>query len=1159
MTTTLNDPQIDVFEFLNRLRQQDVEVWAEGERLRFSAPKGALTPELRAELGRRKSEILALLHTAGDRGRVPLERVARTEELPLSFSQLRLWFLEQFEPGTVAFHMPEAVRLIGRLDVAALGRSLREIGSRHESLRTTFGAVEGRPVQVIAPEPRIEMPVVDLRALPREGKEKEAEVLALVAARTCFDLERGPLVRTVLLKLDEAEHIFLITFHHLVFDRWSMGVFLAEMTALYKAFSSGPEAFSSGPEAWMGPSPLPELAIQYADFAHWQRQWLQGEVWERLLDYWRRQLDDAPAVLELPCDRPRPPVRTENGARQPAFLPAELTTALKKLCRERDVSLYMVLLAASKVLLWRWTGQKDLSVGTVIANRNRPELEPLIGFLLNTLVLRTQLEGMPGFDALLERVREVALGAFAHQELPFEQLIEELQPERELAYAPFFQVMVVLQNTPTPGIELAGLTTELLDYEGVVTANSDLGFWLWEDGDTIGGYSEYNTDLFDSVTILRMFDELRSLLEAIVREPTRSLARLPILPPAARHQLFGEWNDVPAPPRDEACFHELFEAQAERIPDEVALVFEQTELNYGELNARANRLAHYLRRLGVGPETGVGIFLEYSPEMVVAALGVMKSGGAFLPLDATHTRQRIGELLEGAEVAALLTQEELRGDLPATFQPPVVCLDADWEEISRESAENLPPLARPANLVYRVYTSGTTGRPKGVMISHAALMNIFHGHRLAYGLDGDMAHLQMASFSFDVFVGDMVRAFGTGGKLVMCPRDILLLPDELYAFMRRQGANAAEFVPAVLRGLMEHAVKSGQDLDFMRLIAVASDVWYVREYDQLRRQLAPNARVSGTYGVTEVNIDSTTFQSDVAALPLDACVPVGRPFAGNPLFILDRHGNPAPPGALGEMCIGGIGVARGYFDRPADTAEKFIPDAWSGAPGTRLYRTGDRVRYLHDGNVEFLGRVDFQVKIRGFRIEPGEIEAILGEHPEVVQGVVMAREEPPGNRHLVAYIVSHADPAPATSELRRFLKERLPDYMVPAVFVYLDALPLNKNNKVDRQRLPAPTPGEAEEKDYTAPRTPLEEALAEIFQEVTGAERVGADDDFFELGGHSLLATQVVSRVREVFEIELPVRSLFESPVVSELAVIIGNELIARVEGLSESEAEALL
>ncbi|MCP4656313.1 MAG: non-ribosomal peptide synthetase, partial [bacterium] len=545
----------------------------------------------------------------------------------------------------------------------------------------------------------------------------------------------------------------------------------------------------------------------------------------------------------------------------------------------------------------------------------------------------------------------------------------------------------------------------------------------------------------------------------------------------------------------------------------------------------------------------------------------------------THTRQRIGELLEGAEVAALLTQEGLRGDLPATFQPPfdgpssdngpqaapsqrlrptaasektpVVCLDADWEEISRESGENLPCLARPSNLVYRVYTSGTTGRPKGVMISHAALMNIFHGHRLGYGLDGDMAHLQMASFSFDVFVGDMVRAFGTGGRLVMCPRDILLLPDELYAFMRRHGANAAEFVPAVLRGLMEHAENSGQDLDFMRLVAVASDVWYVREYDQLRR-LAPSARVSGTYGVTEVNIDSTTFQGDVTTLPLDACVPVGRPFAGNPLFILDRHGSPAPPGSLGEMCIGGIGVARGYFNRPADTAEKFVPDAWSGTAGTRLYRTGDRVRYLHDGNVEFLGRVDFQVKIRGFRIEPGEIEAILGEHPEVVQGVVMAREEIPGNRYLAAYVVSHAEPAPATSELRRFLKERLPDYMVPAIFVHLDALPLNKNNKVDRHRLPAAAAGEVEEKDYTAPRNPLEEALAEIFQEVTGTERVGADDDFFELGGHSLLATQVVSRVRETFEIELPVRSLFESPVVSELAVIIGQELLARVEGLSE-------
>ncbi|MCP4659061.1 MAG: AMP-binding protein, partial [bacterium] len=760
MTTTPNDPQIDVFGFLDHLRQHEVEVWAEGERLRFSAPKGALTPELRSELARRKSEILALLHTAGDRGSVSLERVSRTGELPLSFSQLRLWFLEQFEPGTVAFHMPEAVRLTGPLDVVALRRSLRGIVSRHESLRTTFGAVEGRPVQVIAPEPRIELAVVDLRALPREERERQAEGLALVAARTCFDLERGPLVRTVLLRLDEAEHIFLITFHHLVFDRWSMGVFLGEMAALYKAFSSGADART-------GPSPLPELTIQYVDFAHWQRRWLEGEVREALLDHWRRQLADGPEILALSTVRSRPPIRTETGARRPVVLSAALTAALKKLCRERDVSLFMVLLAACKVLLWRWTGQPDLSVGTVIANRNRPELEPLIGFLLNTLVLRTDLRGAPGFDALLDRVREVALGAFAHQELPFEQLIEELQPERELSYAPFFQVMVVVQNTPTPGIELAGLEAELLDYEGVVTANSDLGFWLWEDGDEIGGYTEYNTDLFDTVTILRMFEQLRSLLEAVARDPARSISRLPILSPAARHQLFGEWNDVPAPARGEECFHQLFEARAERTPELVALTFEEVELNYGELNARANRLARYLRRLGVGPEIGVGVFLDYSPEMVVAALGVMKSGGAFLPLDATHTRQRIGELLEGAEVAALLTQEGLRGDLPATFQPRVVCLDADWEEISRESGENLPCLARPSNLVYRVYTSGTTGRPKGVMISHAALLNLFHGHRLGYGPDGDIAHPQMASFSFGVCVGGMPRPSGTGGRLVM--------------------------------------------------------------------------------------------------------------------------------------------------------------------------------------------------------------------------------------------------------------------------------------------------------------------------------------------------------------------------------------------------------
>jgi len=1143
---------LSTFELLAHLRQLDIRLRAEGDQLRFNAPKGALTADLRAELARRRSEFLAVLRAAGDGGGEPIGRVGRDGDLPLSFSQLRLWFLEQFEPGTTAYHMPEAVRLRGPLDVAALRRSLGEMVRRHESLRTTFDARAGQPIQVIAGEPRHEMPVVDLERLEPRARERTAERLALRSAVRIFDLKRGPLLRTMLLRLDAAEHVFVLNIHHLVFDRWSMGVFLGEMAALYAAFAAG------------RPSPLAELEIQYADFAHWQRQRLQGEILETLLGYWRQQLADAPGVLRLPTDRPRPPVRTETGARHDIALSVSLTAALKKLSGEHDVTLFMVLLAACDVLLWRSTGQRDLSVGTVIANRTRPELEQLIGFLLNTLVLRADLKGNPGFDALLQRVRQIALGAYAHQELPFERLIEDLRPERELSYTPFFQVMVVVQNTPAPGIELAGLDAAILDYQGVAAANSDLGFWMWEEGERLTGYLEYNTILFDAVTVRRMFEQLRDLLAAVVRDPARPISELPVHGPAARHQLFVEWNDVPAPRRGETadCFHELFESRVAGAPEAIAVVLEDVALTYGEVNARANRLARRLRRLGVGPEVRVAVFAEYSPEMVVAVLAVMKSGGAFVPLDATHARQRIGELLAGT--AVVLTQKSLAGDLPGDLAAPVVFLDAG-EEVSRESGENLPRLARRSNLAYMVYTSGTTGRPKGVMITHAALMNIFHGHELAYRLDGGMAHLQMASFSFDVFTGDVVRALGTGGKLVMCPRDIILLPGDLYAFMRRHRADTAEFVPAVLRGVMQQAEETGGDLDFMRLIAVASDVWYVREYDKLRRRLAPRALVSGTYGVTEVNIDSTTFQSAfrgvATSLPLDAYVPVGRPFTGNPLFVLDRRGQPVPQGALGELCIGGIGAARGYSGQPAATAGKLVPDALSGAWGARLYRTGDRVRSLHDGNVEFLGRVDFQVKIRGFRIEPGEIEAILDEHPEVAQAVVIAREDVPGNRYLAAYVVSRAPATgpPEAGELRRFLKDRLPDYMIPAVVVHLDALPLNDNNKVDRRRLPAPAAGEVAQREHTPPRTGIEEALAEIFRKVTGAGRVGVDDDFFALGGHSLLATQVISRVRETFEVELPLRTFFELPTVAELGLWIEEALIARVEELSEQEIEALL
>jgi amino acid adenylation domain-containing protein len=1141
---------MSTFELLAHLRGLDVRLRAEDGQLRFSAPKGALTVDLRAELARRKQEVLAVLRAAGDDGGEPIGRAPRDGELPLSFSQMRIWFLEQLEPGTTAWHLPEAARLRGPLEVGALRRSLHEVVRRHESLRTTFDSRAGQPIQVIAREQRLDVPVVDLERLPREVGEGVTERLALCSARRTFDLKRGPLIRTLLLRIAAAEHVFLVNIHHLVFDRWSMGVFLGEMAALYAAFSAG------------RPSPLPEPAVQYADFAHWQRQRLRGETLEGLLGYWRRQLAGVPGALPLPTDRPRPPFRTETGARRRVALSAALTSALRRLCTEHGVTLFMALLAACDVLLWRLTGRRDLCVGTVIANRVRPELESLIGYLLNTLVLRADLRGDPGFDALLERTRQAALGAYAHQELPFERLIADLRPERELAYAPFFQVMSVVQNTPAPGIDLAGLDATVLDYGGIAAANSDLGFWTWEEDGRLAGYVEYNTTLFDAVSALRTFGELRTLLEAVVRRPEQRISELPVLPAAARHQLFVEWNDVPAPRADGAgFFHELFESRVERGPEATAVVLEETALSYGELNARANRLARLLRRLGVGPEVRVAVFLEYSLEMVVAVLGVMKSGGAFVPLDAAHARQRLVELAQGA--AVVLTQESLADDVPGDLAAHVVLLDAG--EPSREDGENLAPLARPSSLAYTVYTSGTTGRPKGVMISHASLMNIVHGHRVAYGLDESMAHLQMASFSFDVFTGDLARALGTGGKLVMCPRDLVLLPGELLAYVRRHRANAAEFVPAVLRGLVRQAEDAGTGLDFIRLIAVASDVWYVREYEELRRRLAPRARVSGTYGVTEVNIDSTTFQSafrDAAtSLPLDAYVPAGRPFAGNPLYLLDRQGLAVPPGAVGEMCIGGAGVARGYYGQPAATARKFVPDALGDVPGARIYRTGDRVRSLHDGNVDFLGRVDFQVKIRGFRIEPGEIEASLDEHPDVAQAVVIAREDVPGNRYLAAYVVARPSAArpPEAGELRRFLKERLPDYMVPAVFISLDALPLNENNKVDRRRLPAPAGAETGATEPTAPRTDIEEALAEIFQQVTGAPRVGVGDDFFALGGHSLLATQVISRVRETFEVELPLRTFFELPTVAELGLWIEEALIARVEALSEQEIEALL
>jgi amino acid adenylation domain-containing protein/thioester reductase-like protein len=1082
---------------------------------------------------------------------------------PLSFAQTRLWFFAQLEPDSYAYNIPTAVRLTGLLDLPAFSKSINEIVWRHEALRTNFTQNDGQPVQIIRQFSPLNLPVIDLQALSPTQQQQETQRIALEEAQKPFNLEKDWLLRFTLLQLAPDDYIVLFTTHHIISDAWSTGVLIQELAALYKAFLDGK------------PSPLPDLPIQYADFAVWQRNWLQGEVLESQLNYWKQQLGDAPAALELPTDRPRPSIQSDRGAIQSLILSQSLTQALKSLSQQQGATLFMTLLAAFKVLLYRYTGQQDIAIGTPIANRNRTETEGLIGFFVNTLVLRTNLQSNPSFRELLGRVREVTLGAYAHQDLPFEQLVEEVKPERDLSHSSLFQVMFILQNAPMEALELPGLTLNTLPVESI-TANFDLTLSMSDSDRGLIGWLEYNTDLFDATTIARMLEHFQTLLEGIVIDRDRPLSDLPILTETQRHQLLVEFNQSnvnspfirPSPfykgghrgvkgkERDrkskiDCCIHTLFEQQVEQTPDAIAVVYEGKQLTYGQLNAKANQLARYLRSQGVKPETLVGLCVERSLDLVVGILGILKAGGAYLPLDPAYPQERLTFMLADAQVSLLLTQTHLLTD-------KVQIITLKDPKIAQQEKDNLANEVTPENLAYVIYTSGSTGQAKGVMVCHRNLVNAYFAWEEAYRLQENVtSHLQMASFSFDVFAGDLVRALCSGGKLVLCPKEILLEPQQLYQLMVREKVDSAEFVPVVLRNLIQYLESSQQRLDFMRLLVCGSDSWYVKEYEQFRTFCGSQTRLINSFGLTEATIDSSYFEAGTVALPTEKLVPIGSPFTNTQIYILDSHLQPVPIGVIGELYIGGEGLARGYLNRTDLTAQKFIPNPFSKNPGTRLYKTGDMGRYLSDGNIELLGRLDHQVKIRGFRVELGEIEAVLKQHPTVQETAVLVRDDLYGNSCLVAYIVSNRDRDRVT--LKRFLQERLPNYMIPSAFVWLESLPLTPNGKIDRRALPIP---ERElEETFIAPRTELEKILANLWTQILGIENIGIHDNFFELGGHSLLTTQLMVKIREAFRIDLPLRILFEAPTIASLA----ESLEAGISGTLSKEtildlnAEAIL
>ncbi|MBN3958479.1 non-ribosomal peptide synthetase [Nostoc sp. NMS8] len=1061
-----------------------------------------------------------------------IERIVRSHQLPLSFAQQRLWFLAQLEPDSPFYNTPAAVRLEGQLNVEALQQSFNEIISRHEVLRTNFQTREGQPVAIISEEKPLTLQIFDISKLPSNQQEAEIKQEAAQEAQQSFDISKDHLLRVKLLRLGEQEHIVLLTMHHIVSDGWSISVLVQELATLYQSFCNGQ------------PSPLSELAIQYVDFAAWQRQWLQGEVLETQISYWLKHLENAPKILELPTDYPRPAIQTFRGATYSFKLSPELSASLNKLSQQQGSTLFMTLLAGFQTLLWRYTGSEDIVVGSPIANRNRIEIERLIGFFVNTLVLRTNLAGNPSFEELLKRVREVALGAYTHQDLPFELLVEQLQPQRDLSHTPLFQVMFVLQNAPMSALELSGLTLTPLESNSD-SAKFDLNLQITEIEEGLLGSIEYNTDLFEDNTIHQMASHLQTLLEGIVANPQQRLSELPLLSESERHQLVWEWNNTEVDYPQQQCIHQLFEGQVELTPDAVAVIFENQQLTYRELNNRANLLAHYLRSLGVKSEVLVGICVERSSEtlpeaslsMVIGLLAILKAGGAYIPIDPNYPQERIAFILEDTQAPVLLTQSSLRETIPQ-HKAQVICLDTDWHLIAQQSQKNVISEITPDNLAYIIYTSGSTGKPKGVMIKHASTVAMLDWAKQTFAIEALQGVLASTSICFDLSVFELFIPLCCGGK-------VILIENALYlsTLPTAQNVTLINTVPSVISQLL----RTDSIPASVQTINVAGEPLHHHLVQQLYQQ-ENIQQVFNLYGPSEDTTYSTfaLLDKDTSNIP-----PIGRPIHNTQIYLLDQNLQPVPVGVTGMLYIGGAGLSRGYLNKPELTAERFIPNPYTQLPGERLYQTGDLARYLANGEIEYIGRIDYQVKVRGFRIELLEIEALIIEHPEVREAVVTVDSSETDSQRIIAYVVPNSEERLTISQLRDFLEAKLPNYMVPTAFVFLEALPLTPNGKIDRKALKAPDTARPEDQELVAPRNFLEAKLAEIWAGVLGVDKVGIFDNFFELGGDSILAIVVITRANQA-GLKLTVKQLFQHQ------TVVGLASVAVTKNINQAEQELI-
>ena len=1052
---------------------------------------------------------------------------------PASFAQQRLWFLDQLTPGKATYNIPNALRIRGDLDIEVLNRALEEVMRRHETLRTRFVVAGSEPQQVIEEQINLQLPILDLSSIT-VGKDREVEAMRLAQeeARQPFDLQQAPLFRAKLLRLSTHDHVLLFTMHHIISDAWSMGVLVQEVSALYEAFSAG------------CPSPLPELPIQYSDYTMWQRECLEGGLLEQQLEYWKQQLAGS-SLLNLPTDHPRPVLMSQTGATYEFVIPGNVTHQLKKLAEKQGATLFMVLLAALHTLLYRYSGQDDISVAAPIAGRSSTDAEQLIGFFVNTLVLRLDLSGKPGFTELLHKAREVTLQAYAHQDLPFEKLVEVLSPDRNLGATPLFQIMIVLQNAPRSDLRLG--TAALLPFDNTDngTAKFDLSFQFGEDGSgALAGSVEYNTDLFEPASIRRMINHYQILLSGIVANPDQSIAALPLLTNNERKQVTEEWNrtgeEIP-----QATLVELFEQQVRKNPDAVAVIQGKEQLSYRELNERANRLAHYLASLGVQRETIAGVALERSVDMVVAVLGVVKAGAAYMPIDPQYPAERIAFMLENSSVGAILTHSRIRSGLPVHCARTIE-MDVESEEINKRSSENPASIVDTANAAYVIYTSGSTGLPKGVVVTHAGIAALSATHIKHLGLDSQSRVLQFSSLSFDASVWEIVMAFTTGAALVLIGNESRS-GSQLRDLLITESVTHATLPPSILPTL-----ENCGELPLKSLIVAGEPC-----SGELAGLWSQNRRMVNAYGPTETTVCATMSQPLSGSQP----PPIGKPILNTRVYVLDGNLNASPVGVTGELYVSGPSLARGYLKQPDLTAERFIPNPF-GAAGERMYKTGDLVRWKADGDLEYQTRADEQVKIRGFRIELGEIEAALREYAGIGQAVVTAREDEPGHKRLVAYFVAGSGndnndgrPELKVSELRGHLQRKLPEYMVPGAYIQMEALPLTPSGKIDRKGLPHPDAYTCEQ-EYAAPRNHVEETLCGLWQQILRRERVGVHDDFFRIGGHSLSIAQVANRIREVFMVDIPVRSIFETPTVASMAELIDQAM--QLASVNDAQASSL-